>query len=74
MKPQTKAYRDILSNLANLLKVKTIITLAVVITYCFMTLEGIPISSNFDMLIGVVLTYYFTKDAQDGRDRNGSDN
>jgi len=74
MKQQMKVHHDILSNMVSLLKVKTIITLTVVITYCFMTLKGLLISSNFDMLVGVVLTYYFTKDAQNGRDGKGSDN
>ena len=48
-------------NLADLLKVKTIVTLVIVFTFCFKTLVGSEITSEFVMIATAVVTYYFTK-------------
>lgn len=48
--------------LINLLKLKTIITLAVLILFIILALkEELPIETT-TMIIGIVFTYYFTKD------------
>ena len=49
------------TNLANLLKVKTIVTLAVVFTFCLLTIRGLELSSEFVMIATSVITYYFCK-------------
>jgi hypothetical protein len=52
---------NLLRNLADLLKVKTIITLIIIcgVTYGFVT--GIVNPETFCTLAGAVVTYYFTK-------------
>ncbi|MCL2703754.1 MAG: hypothetical protein FWE91_09125 [Defluviitaleaceae bacterium] len=56
------AWQTVLINLANLLKVKTIVTLAIVFSLCFKTLNGIAITNEFVMIATAVITYYFTKE------------
>lgn len=47
--------------LINLLKVKTLITLAITIVFCYLTIIGkLPIETT-TMVIGMVFTYYFNK-------------
>ena len=48
--------------IADLVKVKTIVTLAVVFTLCIKTLQGLEISSEFIMIATAVITYYFCRD------------
>lgn len=52
----------ILNNLANLLKVKTILSLAVIITTCILTFKGIISVESFMAIASSIITYYFTKD------------
>lgn len=47
--------------LINLLKVKTLITLAITIVFCYLAIIGkLPIETT-TMVIGMVFTYYFNK-------------
>mgnify|MGYP000530327527 FL=1 len=47
--------------LINLLKVKTLITLAITIVFCYLAIVGkLPIETT-TMVIGMVFTYYFNK-------------
>lgn len=47
--------------LINLLKVKTLITLAITIIFCYLAIVGkLPIETT-TMVIGMVFTYYFNK-------------
>ena len=47
--------------LINLLKVKTLITLAITIVFCYLAVAGkLPIETT-TMVIGMVFTYYFNK-------------
>lgn len=48
--------------LLNLLKVKSIISLAVVFTTCFLTIKGELDTASFMALTGAIITYYFKKD------------
>jgi len=62
-----EAWRQLLINLANLFKVKTIITLGVIAVFCFKTLQGTELSNEFIMIASAVVTYYFTKrEREDG--------
>lgn len=53
--------QQLLYNLANLLRVKTIVTLTIVITFCLKTILDMSITSEFVMIATAVITYYFTK-------------
>lgn len=52
--------------LLNLLKVKSIISLAVVFTTCFLTIHGELDTASFMALTGAIITYYFKKDDTKG--------
>lgn len=51
----------ILKNLANLLKVKTILSLAVIFTTCVLTFKNIISVEAFMAIASSIITYYFTK-------------
>lgn len=52
--------------LVNLFKVKTLITLAITAIFCILAYkETLPIETT-TMVIGMVFTYYFNKDANGG--------
>ena len=57
-----KVYETILNNLANLLKVKSIISIAVVFTTCYLTCKGTIEVAIFMSMASAIITYYFTKD------------
>jgi hypothetical protein len=81
MKPPAKPrgkpglrFIDILgANFANLFKVKTIITLCIVFTFCYLTIKGEFDGKDFLIIATAVITYYFTKESNDkGKgDQNG---
>jgi hypothetical protein len=48
-------------NLANLLKVKTIISLAVIFTTCYLTIKGNLDTETFMVITSAIITYYFNK-------------
>lgn len=48
-------------NIANLFKVKTILSLCVIITTCILTFRGIISVEAFMAIAGSIITYYFTK-------------
>ena len=50
---------DILKNLANLIKVKTIVTLAVVAVFSVLALKGIISADNVMIIISMVVSFYF---------------
>ena len=62
MKPWQRFATTFCENSANLLKVKTIVTLSVVATFCALTLRGTIGSGDFLVIATAVITYYFTKD------------
>lgn len=56
----------IVTALVNLFKVKTLITLAITTIFCILAhREILPIETT-TMVIGMVFTYYFNKDANGG--------
>lgn len=56
-----EALKQLLLNLANLLKVKTILSLAVIITTCILTFKNIVSVEAFMAIASAIITYYFTK-------------
>lgn len=58
------------SNIANLFKVKTLITLGIIGAMCYGFLKGLITSEMFAAIAGSVVTYYFTKKG-DGDGKNG---
>ena len=48
--------------LKNLLKVKSIITLAIIFTLCYETIIGVVPIELFTAIASAVVTYYFTKE------------
>ena len=51
--------REILHNLANLLKVKTIVTLVVVAVFGVLALKGEISADNVMIIISMVVSFYF---------------
>ena len=50
-----------MKNLSNLLKVKTILSLAVISTTCILTFKNIVSVEAFMAIASAIITYYFTK-------------
>ena len=50
---------DFLKNLANLIKVKTIVTLAVVGVFSILALKGAISADNVMIIISMVVSFYF---------------
>ena len=57
--------KKLLSNIADLFKVKTILSLSVVFTTCILTFKGLISTESFMAIAGSVVTYYFTKNKSD---------
>jgi hypothetical protein len=51
----------VLKNIANLFKVKTILSLCVIITTCILTFKGLVSVEAFMAIASSIITYYFTK-------------
>ena len=67
-------WEKLLTNLANLFKVKTVVTLAIVFTFCFLTIKEITISSEFMMIAAAIVTYFFAKPENEETAANNGDN
>lgn len=50
---------DFLKNLANLIKVKTIVTLAVMLVFSVLALKGAISSDNVMIVVSTVIAFYF---------------
>ena len=48
-------------NIANLFKVKTILSLCIIITTCVLTFKGVISVEAFMAIASAIITYYFTK-------------
>ncbi len=51
----------VLKNLADLFKVKTILSLLVIVTTCILTFKGVLDVTAFMAIASAIITYYFTK-------------
>ena len=56
-----KSLELLLKNIANLFKVKTILSLAVIFTTCVLTFKNIISVEAFMAIASAIITYYFTK-------------
>lgn len=56
----------LLKNLANLFKVKTILSLLVITTTCILTFKNIVSVEAFMAIASAIITYYFTKKDESG--------
>lgn len=56
-----KALETLLNNIANLFKVKTILSLAVILTTCILTFKKVISVEAFMAIASAIITYYFTK-------------
>ena len=51
--------KDIWTNLANLVKVKTLVTLMVIVVFMVLALKGSISSDNVMIIISMVVSFYF---------------
>lgn len=56
-----EAVKQLLLNIANLFKVKTMLSLAVIITTCVLTCKNVVSVEAFMAIASAIVTYYFTK-------------
>lgn len=56
-----EALKKLLNNIADLFKVKTILSLLVIITTCYLTIKEIIDPATFMALASAIITYYFTR-------------
>lgn len=56
-----KFFEVLLINIANLFKVKTILSLIVIITTCYLTIKEVIDPATFMALASAIITYYFTR-------------
>lgn len=49
------------TNIANLLKVKTILSISVILTTCILTFHKVISVEAFMAIASAIITYYFTK-------------
>lgn len=57
-----------IKNLANLLKVKTILSLSVIFTTCILTFKNIISVEAFMAIASAIITYYFTKKESENKE------
>ena len=50
---------DFLKNLANLIKVKTIVTLAVMVVFSVLAMKGTITADNVMIVVSTVIAFYF---------------
>ena len=50
---------EILKNLANLIKVKTLVTMAVMTVFCTLALRGAITPENVMIVVSTVIAFYF---------------
>lgn len=62
-----KAIEKLLVNIANLFKVKTILSLTVIITTCILTFRNVISVEAFMAIASAIITYYFTKSEKEGK-------
>ena len=57
----SEAFKTLLLNIANLFKVKTILSLSVIATTCILTVKGLVSTEAFMAIAASIITYYFTR-------------
>ena len=56
-----EAVNKFFSNIADLFKVKTILSLSVILTTCVLTFKCVISTESFMAIAGSIITYYFTR-------------
>lgn len=56
-----EAFEKLLINISDLFKVKTILSLIVIITTCYLTIKEVIDPATFMALASAIITYYFTR-------------
>lgn len=56
-----EAFEKLLINIAELFKVKTILSLVVILTTCYLTITQVIDPATFMALASAIITYYFTR-------------
>lgn len=56
-----EAFTLLLKNIANLFKVKTILSLLVIVTTCILTFRNVVSVEAFMTIAASIITYYFTR-------------
>jgi len=65
--------KTVLTNLADLIKVKTIVTLVVCAVFAVLSLKGVISADNVMIIISMVVSFYFgTQHDRAGRGANAS--
>lgn len=57
----SEAFTLLLKNIANLFKVKTILSLLVIVTTCILTFRNVVSVEAFMTIAASIITYYFTR-------------
>lgn len=60
----------VLKRLANLLAVKSLVTIALTIAFCVLTVTG-NLPDNFMNIYTMVITFYFVKQSEQGGNSDG---
>ena len=60
-----EALKTLLVNIANLFKVKTILSLGVIATTCYLTIKEVIDPATFMAIASAIITYYFTRKDDD---------
>ena len=63
-----KQWQPFLKSLLRLLEVKSIITITIILVFCYKTLMDMEVSSEFVMIASAIVTYYFAKPGQPKED------
>ena len=53
--------KQALKEVLKLLEVKSIITITIIFVFCYKTMQGVEITSEFVMIASAIITYYFAK-------------
>ncbi len=69
-----KAGIILLENIAKLFKVKSIITIAIISTICFLTIKGQVETATFTAIATLVVQYYFKKDEGTNKEKESEEN
>lgn len=61
--------KDFLNNLANLLKVKTLVTVSVMAVFAILALRGVINADNVMLIVTSVISFYFGTQHEKGDNR-----
>lgn len=59
------ALKQLFMNIANLFKVKTILSIGVIATTCYLTIKEVIDPATFMAIASAIITYYFTRKDDD---------